>query len=162
MIHIADHRLDPSWSTRFYMWGTRAHHYLASPLTLIVASIGGATGLILSIAAGTTLTWATAAGIIALLVFAVLLRRGKARSIRPHQWGVLLLGVFFNQVFLAAPAVYLTARLRWAAARRSVPGRPGHRRGDSGRICAPGHRDDRLVLHRPRDRAPGDHAVRAR
>lgn len=111
MIHIADHRPDPSWSTRFYMWGTRAHRYLASPLILTVASIGGVTGLILSIAAGTALTWATVAGIVALIVFAVLLRRGKARSIRPHQWGVLLLGVFFNQVFLAAPAVYFTVAI---------------------------------------------------
>jgi len=106
MIHIADHRPDPTWSTRLCMWGNRAHRYLASPLTFAVAGVGGAAGLILSILAGTALTWAVVATVAALTVFGVLLGRGKIRSIRPHQWGVLLLGVFFNQVFLVAPAMY--------------------------------------------------------
>ena len=85
MIHIADHRPDPTWSTRLCMWGNRAHRYLASPLTFAVAGVGGAAGLILSILAGTALTWAVVATVAALTVFGVLLGRGKIRSIRPHR-----------------------------------------------------------------------------
>lgn len=111
MIHIADHRPDPTWSTRLYMWGNRAHRYLVSPLIFAAAGLGGAAGLILSIVDGTAFAWAVFAAIVALIVFGVLLSRGKIRSTRPYQWGVLLLGVFFNQVFLVAPALYFTVAI---------------------------------------------------
>lgn len=109
MIHIADHRPDPSWSTRFYMWGTRAHRYLLSPVTLAIAIAGGLAGFVLSLAAGTALIWAMLALVAAAIALVVHVARHRdLRAVRPQWWTALALASFFNQVALVAPSLYVT------------------------------------------------------